>query len=111
MKKWRRGKGTRFTISTIPVPALTPRTHVDSQLAEIRVELTRETQASGDTRHDNGDQVVEVTVCGGRELQCPEADIVESLVIDTEGLVRVLDELVNGESRVVRLDDSVGHLG
>ena len=103
MKKWRRGKGTRFTISTIPVPALTPRTHVDSQLAEIRVELTRETQASGDTRHNNGHKVVEIAVGGGGELQCPEADIVESLVIDTEGLIGVLNKLVNGESGVVWL--------
>jgi hypothetical protein len=33
------------------------------------------------------------------------------LVIDTEGLVRVLNQLVNGESSVVRLDNGVRHLG
>ena len=85
-------------------------THVDSQLTEVGVELTRETQASGDTRHNNGHKVVEIAVGGGGELQCPEADIVESLVIDTEGLIRVLDELMNGKGGVVGLDDGIGNL-
>lgn len=40
--------------------------HVDSQLSEIGVELTWESQASGDTGHDGGDEVVQVTVRGGR---------------------------------------------
>lgn len=33
------------------------------------------------------------------------------LVVDTEGLVGVLNELVNGESGVVRLNNGVGDLG
>lgn len=33
------------------------------------------------------------------------------LVIDTEGLVGVLNQLVNGEGSVVGLDNGVGHLG
>jgi hypothetical protein len=33
------------------------------------------------------------------------------LVVNAEGLVRVLDELVNGEGGVIGLDDSVGDLG
>ena len=86
------------------------RTHVDSQLAEVRVELTREPQASRDTRHDDRDEVVEVTICWRRELERPEADVVERLVVDTEGLIRVLDKLVHGERGVVRLNDGVRHL-
>ena len=79
-------------------------THVNGELAEVRVQLTGETQASRDTGHDHRHKVVEVTVGGGGELQCAEADVVESLVIDTEGLVRVLDQLVNGEGGVVGLE-------
>ena len=41
----------------------------------------------------------------------PEADIVESLVIDTVGLVCVLNELVDGEGGVVGLHHGVRHLG
>lgn len=87
------------------------RNHVDGELAEIRVELTRETQASGDTGHDGGDQVVKVTVRGVRQLQGAHADVVEGLVVNAEGLVGVLDKLVDGEGGVVRLDNGVGDLG
>jgi len=38
------------------------RNHVDSQLSEIRVELTRESEAGGDTGHDGRDQVVKISV-------------------------------------------------
>ena len=67
--------------------------------------MTRETQASGDTRHDEGNKMVEVTICRCRELKCSEANVVKGLVIDTESLVRVLYKLVNRESSVVRLRD------
>jgi len=39
-------------------------THVDSKLAKVRVELTRESQASCDTGHDNGHEVVEIAISG-----------------------------------------------
>jgi hypothetical protein len=86
------------------------RNHVDSQLAKIRVELTWETKTGGDTGHDGRDQVVEVTVGWVVELQGSHADVVESLVVDTEGLIRVLDQLVNGKGGVVWLDNGVGNL-
>ncbi|KAG7216959.1 hypothetical protein INR49_001613 [Caranx melampygus] len=38
------------------------RHHVDSQFAEISIELTREAQASGDSTHGSGYQVVKVSV-------------------------------------------------
>jgi len=69
--------------------------HVDGQLPQVGVELTGEAQTSRNTGHDNGHEVVEVTVCRGRQLEGTEADIVQSLIVDTECLVRVLDELVN----------------
>ena len=84
--------------------------HVDGQFSEIGVELTWESKTGGDTRHDEGDEVVQVTVSGGVELQGSETDIVKGLVIDTEGLVRVLDKLVDGEGSVVWLDNGVGDL-
>ena len=51
--------------------------------------------------------MVEIAVGGGGELQCPEADIVESLVIDTERFVRVLHKLVYGEGSIVGLEVGV----
>ena len=104
--------------------------HVDSQLAEVGVELTGETQTGGDTGHDGGNQVVQVTVRGVGQLEGTHADVVQSLfetvrsilfaifgrsisylVVNTEGLVGVLNQLVNGKSGVVGLNNGVGDLG
>ena len=84
--------------------------HVDGQLAQVRVELTGETETGRDARHDDRDEVVQVAVGRSRELQGTEANVVQRFIVDTEGLVRVFDELVHRESGVVGLDDSVGHL-
>ena len=54
--------------------------------------------------------MVEIAVARIVELQRAHADIVEGLVVDTEGLIRVLHELVDGKSRVVWLDDGIGDL-
>jgi hypothetical protein len=81
--------------------------HVDGQFSEISVQLTWESKAGGDTRHSGGDEVVQVTISWGGEFQGSEADIVEGLVINTVGLIGVLDELMDGESGVVWLDDGV----
>jgi hypothetical protein len=86
------------------------RNHVDSQLSEIGVKLTWETKTGCDTGHDGGDQVVQITVSWVGKLEGSDADVVESLVIDTEGLIRVLDQLVDGEGGVVWLDNGVGNL-
>jgi len=54
--------------------------------------------------------VVKITIGRGRELQGAEANLIQRLVIDAEGLVGVLDELMHGEGGVIRLDDSIGDL-
>lgn len=84
--------------------------HVDSKLAEVRVQLAGETQRNRDAGHDGRHQVVEVAIGGVGQLQRAHADVVESLVVNTEGLVGVLDELVDGKGGVVGLDDGVGDL-
>ena len=84
---------------------------VDGQFAQVGVQLTGETQAAGHARHGGGDQMVQVAVGGGGELQGAEADIVEGLVVDDHALVGVLDQLVDREGGVVGLDDGVGDLG
>lgn len=86
------------------------RNHVDTELSQVRVELTGETETSGDTGHDDGNEVVKITVGGSGELESSEANVVKSLVVDTESSVRVLNELVDGEGGVVRLNDGVGDL-
>ena len=68
-------------------------------------------EAGGDTGHGEGDEVVEVAVGGGGQLQRAEADVVQSLVVDAERLVGVLDQLVDGQGGVVGFHHCVGHCG
>ena len=84
---------------------------VDSELAEIGVELTGETEAASGTGESGGDEMVQITVGGGGELEGTEADIVEGLVINAHNLVGVLDKLMHGEGGVVGLDDGIRDLG
>ena len=85
--------------------------HVDGQLAEVAVELAGEAEAARRAADGGGDEVVQVAVRGGGQLEGAEADVVQGLVVQGEALVGVLHELVDGEGGVVRLDDRVGHLG
>jgi hypothetical protein len=71
---------------------------------------TTHSQTGSDTRHDERDQVVEIAVSWGGELEGLQANVVQSLVVDTEGLVRVLNELMDGESGVVWLNNGVRDL-
>lgn len=82
--------------------------HVDRQLPQIGVELSGESQRGGDPTHGHADQVVEVPVGGRGELQRAEANVVEGFVVDAEGFVRVLQELVDRQGGIVRLYYGVG---
>ena len=84
---------------------------VNSELSEIGVELTWESEAASDTGESSRDEMVKITVGGGGELEGSEADIVESLVVNAHDIIGVLDELMHGEGGVVRLDDGIGDLG
>ena len=54
--------------------------------------------------------MIEVTIGGSFELQGSEADVVQGLIVNAEGLVGVLDQLMDRQGGVVRLDDGVGNL-
>jgi hypothetical protein len=71
------------------------RTHVDGKFPEVRVELTREAQTCCDARHDNRDKVIKITVSGSGEFQRVQVDVVKCFVIDAEGLIGILNQLVN----------------
>jgi hypothetical protein len=83
---------------------------IDTKFAKVGVELTREAEAAGDARHACRAQMVEVAICWGGELEGTEADVVQGLVVKAHALISVLDQLVHGQSGVVRLDHSIRHL-
>jgi len=82
---------------------------VDGKFAQIRVQLTRESEAACDTAHSVGNKVVKVTEGGGVDLESAEADIIQGLVIQYHDLIGVLNKLMNGQCGVVGLDDGIGH--
>ena len=86
------------------------RDEINSKLAKVGVELTREAEAASNARHACRAKVVEVTIGGGGELEGTEANIVQGLVVEAHALVGILDQLVDREGGIVRLDHSVGHL-
>jgi hypothetical protein len=84
---------------------------VDSQFSQVRVQLTGETEAAGNSGHGGGDQVVQVTIGGGGQLQGSEADIVEGFVVNDHTFVSIFDQLMDGKGGVVGFNDGVGDLG
>ena len=83
---------------------------IDSKFSKIRVELSWESEATGDTRESSRDEMVKISVGWGGELEGSEADIVEGLVINAHDIIGVLDELMDGKGGVVWLNDGIRHL-
>merc|ERR1719291_44284 len=83
---------------------------VDSELSEIGVELSWESEAASNTGESGRDEMVKITIGWGGELKGSEADIVKGLVINAHNLIGVLDELMDGEGGVVWLNDGIGDL-
>ena len=69
--------------------------HVDSQLPQVSVQLTRKPQAGGDTAHGERYKMVEISIGGCGEFESSEADIIESFVVNAHDIIGVLDELMD----------------
>jgi hypothetical protein len=86
------------------------RNKVDGELSQVRVKLTWESEAASNTGHGGGDQMVQITVGWGGELEGSEADIVEGFVINNLDDISIFDELMDGEGGVVWLNDGIRDL-
>jgi hypothetical protein len=64
---------------------------VDSQLSQVRVQLTWESKAACNSWDGSWDQVVQITISGSGELQGSETDIIKSFIINTHDLISVFD--------------------
>lgn len=54
--------------------------------------------------------MVQVTVSRSGQLERTETDVVQRFIVDTERLVRIFHQLMNGQSGVIRFDYSIGDL-
>jgi len=86
------------------------RNQVDSELSQVAVELTWESERAGDSGHGSRDQMVQITVGWGCELEGSETDIVEGFVIDDLDDISVFDELMDGEGAVVWFNNGIRDL-
>merc|ERR1711970_1136483 len=84
--------------------------HINSQLSQIGIQLTGESETGGHTRHGSRYQMVQITIGWGGQFKGTEADVVEGFVIDAVGLVGVLNELMDGEGGVVGFDNGIRYL-
>ena len=87
------------------------RNQVDSQFPQVAVQLTREPQTASDSGDGDWNEMVQVSIGGSGQFESSIADVIESLVVDDHSLVGVLDQLVDWERAIVRLDHSVGDFG
>lgn len=51
--------------------------------------------------------MIEIAVSWGCKLQGAEVDVIKCLIINAEGFIRILHELVNGKGSVVRLKQPI----
>merc|ERR1712072_1653649 len=84
---------------------------VGLELGDIDVEGTIEPEGGSEGRDDLGDQSVQVGVGGALNVEVAAADVIDSLVVEHDGDVGVLEERVSGQDRVVGLNDGGGDLG
>ena len=86
------------------------RHQVRLELGQVDVQGAVEAQWGRDGGDNLADQPVQVGVRRPLDVQIPAADVVDGLVVDHEGAVRVLQGGVRGQDGVVRLDHGRGHL-
>lgn len=87
------------------------RDQVGLELVQINVEGAIETQGGSDRRNNLGDQAVQVIIAGALNSQVAAADVVDSLVVNHEAAVGVLQGGVGGQDGVVGLNNRGGVLG
>ena len=68
---------------------------VNSELSEIGVKLSWESEAASDTGDSGRDEMVKITVGWGGELEGSEADIIKGFVINTHNLIGILNKLMD----------------
>ncbi len=86
------------------------RDQVGLELGQVDVEGAVKAERGSDGRDNLSNEPVQVGVRGALDVEVAAADVVDRLVVDHEGAVRVLERRVRCQDRVVRLDNGSGDL-
>jgi hypothetical protein len=54
--------------------------------------------------------MVQIPIGWGSQLECPKADVIECLIVNTECLISIFNQLVDRKGGIVGLDNSVRNL-
>jgi hypothetical protein len=84
---------------------------VSLELVQVDVESSIEAQARSDGADDLSNETVEMLVVGARNVQATAADVIDSLVVNKERAIRVLNSAVGRQNSIVGLDDGGGDAG
>jgi hypothetical protein len=79
------------------------RHQVRLELAQVHIQMPVESQRRRDGRHHLRNQAIQRIMVRARDVQVALADIVDSLIIDQERAVGILDGAVRRQDRIVRL--------
>ena len=85
------------------------RDQVGLELVQIHVKGFIKPQRGGDGGHDLGVKLAQVGVGGALDIKVPPADVIDSLVVDHEGAVTMLEGGVGIEGGVAGLNHGGGH--
>ena len=83
---------------------------VGLELSQINIEGSIEAKRGGDGRDDLANEPVQVGVGGTINVKVAAADVIDGLIVNHEGTVRVLQSGVGGQDGIVGLNHSSGHL-
>jgi len=81
------------------------RNQIRLELVQVHVQSAVETKTRSDGAHDLSNETIEMLVTWARNIQVPAADVIDSLIIDQEGAVRIFDSAMGRQYRVVWLYD------
>lgn len=85
--------------------------HVDLQLVEVSIELSREAKAGGDTAHGGLEKVAQVPIGWHGHLEGAEAGVIKGFIINAVGIISILYQLMDRLGGCVELNHSVRHFG
>ena len=86
-------------------------TYVCLELIDVNVEGTVETERRSQRGDDLGNQPVQVRVRGAFNAKVSATDIVQSLIVQAKGTVRVLQKSMGRKHTIVGFHDGSGNLG
>ena len=71
--------------------------------------LSWKSKTCSDATHRQGNKMIQIPVCWCLKFQGLETYVIQSLVINTESLVCVFDQLMKRQNRIIRFYYGIGH--